>query len=850
MPLAAAFRTSLYLSLALACAALAYSEGPFLPEMPVVAGFTGLLLLAAYWMEGRWALSLQAANIVGMFLAALLGIWVAYQFFRSGDGLMRQLPWPTSLLPYLGPVLMVLIPAKMLRPKHVGDYWAMQGLGLLAVALGCAMAGDAVFGLLLIAWLVAFVWNLAAFYFYRESSRGLAAAQSDLPKTERSISLFRLAGRWTAGVVGFGLLLFLITPRTGAGRWDLLSRVSMETGVTSESQVDLNRTGSLNINRELACEVYVETPDGQAKTDLSPTQRWRTWSLVRYENGRWARPGLTATINVAEPVEAPAASEFPRGSPGPNSQRPRLPDFGPEQYYLTFRLSPKIGFTPILADPVAWRPRPATSPIVLESGNMARAWQQYPDGSFTFAPHRALQGATYRQVTAPPVEPDLGPPMHLTRPPGLAYLPQSLPGFGLEPAVRPAREFQEVLTRVSNLASLEHWTEKLLDRLISEGKLPAEVHSDREGFTRVALPKHHEAIARALQAHLKTSGEYGYTLDLKRVDRRLDPIEDFLFNVKAGHCERFATALVLMLRSQGIPAQLVLGFKGFEPRGDGWYEIRQDHAHAWAEVLIARPAPPACLDLLASGASGPMMLRVSLQSRSGLIGGGGAAAVAPPSATGDLPPDYHWLTLDPTPDAPTEDPGLLEGLLGSGSKSQSFFRDFILGYDAQARARAFAAFVEQIETFGDDLAEGNLPTSLWVALGLVAAYPAWRSFRARRRRHSKPEPEEELNALRQAQIAPFHARLIEILIEHGFRPRPSQTAREFASFVSTQLAREPTTASVAHVPLDAADTYYRVRFGNESLEEPDRLALEAGLNRLDEALAKRQSAIRVMTNLQ
>src|SRR5262249_2010359 len=147
--------------------ALAYSEGPFLPEMPVIAGVTGLLLLAAYWMEGRWALSLQAANVVGMFLAALLGIWIAYQFFRPGDGLMKQLPWPTSLLPYLGPVLMVLIPAKMLRPKHVGDYWAMQGLGLLAVALGCAMAGDAVFGLVLIAWLVAFVWNLAAFYFYR-----------------------------------------------------------------------------------------------------------------------------------------------------------------------------------------------------------------------------------------------------------------------------------------------------------------------------------------------------------------------------------------------------------------------------------------------------------------------------------------------------------------------------------------------------------------------------------------------------------------------------------------------------------------------------------------------------------
>jgi hypothetical protein len=187
----------------------------------------------------------------------------------------------------------------------------------------------------------------------------------------------------------------------------------------------------------------------------------------------------------------------------------------------------------------------------------------------------------------------------------------------------------------------------------------------------------------------------------------------------------------------------------------------------------------------------------------------------------------------------------LEGLLGSGSKSQSFFRDFILGYDAQARAKAFAAFVEQIENFGDDLAEGNLPTPLWVALGLVAAYPAWRSLRARRRRRPKPELEEELNTARLARIAPFHARLVAILMEHGFRPRLSQTAREFTSFVSTQLARDPTTAGVAHVPLDAADTYYRVRFGNQSLEESDRLRLEEGLNRLDEALDNRskQSAV-------
>ena len=37
---------------------------------------------------------------------------------------------------------------------------------------------------------------------------------------------------------------------------------------------------------------------------------------------------------------------------------------------------------------------------------------------------------------------------------------------------------------------------------------------------------------------------------------------DFLVNVKQGHCERFASALALMLRSQGIPSRVVVGFRG------------------------------------------------------------------------------------------------------------------------------------------------------------------------------------------------------------------------------------------------------------------------------------------------
>ena len=68
---------------------------------------------------------------------------------------------------------------------------------------------------------------------------------------------------------------------------------------------------------------------------------------------------------------------------------------------------------------------------------------------------------------------------------------------------------------------------------------------------------------------------------------RLDPVEDFLVNRKKGHCEYFASALALLLRSVNIPSRIVNGFKG----GD-WNEltetmnVRQKHAHSWVEAFI------------------------------------------------------------------------------------------------------------------------------------------------------------------------------------------------------------------------------------------------------------------------
>src|SRR5262249_27342467 len=99
--------------------------------------------------------------------------------------------------------------------------------------------------------------------------------------------------------------------------------------------------------------------------------------------------------------------------------------------------------------------------------------------------------------------------------------------------------------------------------------------------------------ARALESYLRDSGDFAYSLHMEVKDSRLDPIEDFLVNRKEGHCEYFASALTLLLRSIDIPARMVNGFKG----GD-WNEliqtmnVRQKHAHTWVEAYAGlRPGP-------------------------------------------------------------------------------------------------------------------------------------------------------------------------------------------------------------------------------------------------------------------
>lgn len=97
---------------------------------------------------------------------------------------------------------------------------------------------------------------------------------------------------------------------------------------------------------------------------------------------------------------------------------------------------------------------------------------------------------------------------------------------------------------------------------------------------------------------LKTG--YSYSLETGPPAEGSTPIEHFLFNSKTGYCEHFSTAMVVMLRSLGIPSRIVTGFAGGEtnPFGD-YVVVRQRDAHSWVEAGIDGkwkrfdPTPPA-----------------------------------------------------------------------------------------------------------------------------------------------------------------------------------------------------------------------------------------------------------------
>jgi transglutaminase-like putative cysteine protease len=88
--------------------------------------------------------------------------------------------------------------------------------------------------------------------------------------------------------------------------------------------------------------------------------------------------------------------------------------------------------------------------------------------------------------------------------------------------------------------------------------------------------------ARAIERYLR---QYQYDEDIEGPRRNQDGVDYFLFEARAGYCDYYSSAMVVMLRAVGVPARYVRGYSVRE-REEGVYHLLESDGHAWPEVFF------------------------------------------------------------------------------------------------------------------------------------------------------------------------------------------------------------------------------------------------------------------------
>src|SRR5580700_6417600 len=292
--------------------------------------------------------------------------------------------------------------------------------------------------------------------------------------------------------------------------------------------------------------------------------------------------------------------------------------------------------------------------------------------------------------------------------------------------------------------------------------------------------------AVAVERYLRT--HYGYTLQLPQKPVA-DPLANFLFERKQGHCEYFASSMAVMLRTLQIPARVVNGFRSDEFNDlTGNYVVRAKNAHSWVEAYF---------------------------------------------------PGYGWVTFDPTPGGAGGSPQGWGRVMLYLDAASSFWREWVISYDTShqfslghaavsgtrgvwERGRAwwrqhYAAMLRWAR-HSQERAEHS--PKRWFALGLGAglALLAISLVLANLRRiaqwlHEKRLREHPEDAPAQAATM-WYERMARSLARRGVKKLTAQTPREFAGIIS----EEPLRARVQQF----TEAYESARFG-QSQEDVRRL---------------------------
>lgn len=289
-------------------------------------------------------------------------------------------------------------------------------------------------------------------------------------------------------------------------------------------------------------------------------------------------------------------------------------------------------------------------------------------------------------------------------------------------------------------------------------------------------------VAKAIESQLQE--DYGYSLQMRASGP--DPLADFLFNVKTGHCEYFSTAMAVMLRTRGIAARVVNGFlPGEYNEAAGAYTVRQSDAHSWVEVYF--------------------------------------------------PESQAWITFDPTPAAGRTEPVSTGFAAQLGKYAEAFeliWFQYVVGYDKQEQrslatslhnhlfdyrrslGQAVAALRKTISAHSRAIA---LIGFIIVAV-LLVLFAATRVRRFGWRRGLSFYKGEQKT---ESSSVVFYERLISLLARRGVQRDPDLTPLEFAS----NLDFEPALAITR--------TYNRVRFGGQKLSPAELQEIDQTLKQLE-----------------
>lgn len=439
--------------------------------------------------------------------------------------------------------LLFLLVAKLYNRNACRDYLHIYALTFFMLVAGTMLNPEISFGLCFFGYVISTTWALILFHLRREMEENFLLKHSDDRASEpvqvtRILNSRRIVGaRFFAGtslvsvsVFLVAVMMFLAIPRIGFGLFVQKRRSGLTMAGFSDG-IQLGGHGTIKNDSTVIMRVKLDEGDRTARTRAL---YWRGVAFDEYQKGRWRRsaraPSTSRQITHPAPGVARHHLLYNR------DQMPKVMPRAMLDARLERATRHEIYLEPIGYDVLFG----ASMPLAFEfsSGLRMQRPRTERNDEIRFEHGAGMKYTVYSDVARPDSDVLRAAPREL--PPGYEQYLQ-VP--------------EEIPARVTELA--------------------------RE-ITRDATTDYDkaEAVAAWLRDNL------AYTLEM-RSPGDMEPIDFFLFERRAGHCEYFSSAMAIMVRTLGIPARNVNGFLGGEwNEYDAYVAVRARDAHSWVEVYF------------------------------------------------------------------------------------------------------------------------------------------------------------------------------------------------------------------------------------------------------------------------